>query len=381
MAIHSTKKRKRGGVPTTDDTLDTSKPTAVFHPGPGRTHTLSVALPGSIIANAQTHDLKSTLAGQIARALAVFCVDEVIIFDDGQSAPPPNSGPHSGNGNPENPYSGYSNPNYFLTHLLSYLECPPHLRIHLFPLHPDLRTAGSLPSLDMPHHLRAHEWCQYREGVTIQDASTASNTSEPHTSKKKKRKPPPTPAPTTLVNAGLGNPVAVDGSIPPYTRVTVKLPTASAPADFQTATLVAEAVAPSEPREQAGYYWGYTVRSASSLSTVFTECAYDGGYDLTFGTSERGVSLSELAPLEAGRSAIQPHKHMLIVFGGVAGLEAAVKTDSELVDMGVLEAEKLFDYWVNLCPGQGSRTIRTEEAVWLGLMGLRGVVVGNGTNS
>jgi len=233
----------------------------------------------------------------------------------------------------------------------------------------------------MPHHLRAHEWCQYREGVTIEDSSADPNPLEAQIPRKKKRKPPPTSASTTLVNAGLGNPVAVEGSIPPYTRVTVKLPTISAPADYQQASLTAEAVAPSEPREKAGYYWGYTVRSASSLSTVITECTYDGGYDLTFGTSERGVSLTELTTPQAGKGNIPPYKHMLIVFGGVAGLEAAVKADGELAAMGVLEAEKLFDYWVNLCPGQGSRTIRTEEAVWLGLMGLRGVVVENGVNT
>ena len=66
---------------------------------------------------------------------------------------------------------------------------------------------------------------------------------------------------------------------------------------------------------------------------------------------------------------------MLIVFGGVAGLEVAVDADPELVQMGVKEPQKLFDHWINLCPGQGSRTIRTEEAVWLGLMGLRDVVL------
>ena len=69
---------------------------------------------------------------------------------------------------------------------------------------------------------------------------------------------------------------------------------------------------------------------------------------------------------------------MLIVFGGVAGLEAAVKADEELVGMGVREPEKLFEWWVNLCPDQGSRTIRSEEAVWLGLMGLRDVVLERG---
>ncbi|KAL8643747.1 MAG: hypothetical protein Q9210_007573, partial [Variospora velana] len=78
------------------------------------------------------------------------------------------------------------------------------------------------------------------------------------------------------------------------------------------------------------------------------------------------------------QSQVPQFNHMLIVFGGVAGLEAAVEADDELRKMGVKEPKNLFDYWVNLCPGQGSRTIRTEEAIWLGLMGLREVVLSKG---
>lgn len=48
----------------------------------GRAYTLSVALPGSIIANAQTAELRTSLAGQVARALVIFNVDEVVVFDE-----------------------------------------------------------------------------------------------------------------------------------------------------------------------------------------------------------------------------------------------------------------------------------------------------------
>jgi len=48
----------------------------------GRTHTLSIAVPGSILANAQSAELQTYLAGQIARAATIFCVDEVVVFDD-----------------------------------------------------------------------------------------------------------------------------------------------------------------------------------------------------------------------------------------------------------------------------------------------------------
>lgn len=370
--------------------MDTSKPTAVFEATEGRKYTVSIALPGSIVAksvsifrvalssrscirySAQTPELRAVLAGQIARALAVFCVDEVVVFDDGQAAPNaeahnPNSGVQE-NGSENNSYSGSTDLNYFLAHILSYLETPPNLRKDLFPLHPDLRLAGSLPSLDMPHHLRTHEWCQYREGVAKLNIP-----------QRQERKIPRTPPGHTYVETGLRTRAFILGVISPETRVTIKFKDKEKPENIPGNELLADAVAPSAPREEAGYYWGYSVRSASCLSAVLTECSYDGGYDLTIGTSERGVPLSSLKSTKKSKShPIPEFTHMMIVFGGVAGLEVAVKADKELEGLGVKNPEALFDHWVNLCPGQGSRTIRTEEAVWLGLMGLRDIVLRKG---
>ena len=48
----------------------------------GRAYTVSVALPGSIIENAQSAELRTYLAGQVARALVIYSVDEVIVFDE-----------------------------------------------------------------------------------------------------------------------------------------------------------------------------------------------------------------------------------------------------------------------------------------------------------
>jgi predicted SPOUT superfamily RNA methylase MTH1 len=323
------KRKREGDLPE----VDTSKPSAVFTPTGGRLSTLSVALPGSIIANAKSHDQKTSLAGTIARALAVFCVDEVIIFND----EPPQADAQQPQGNE---YTAFSDSCHFLAHILSYLETPAYLRKSLFPMHPNLRTAGTLPSLDMPHHLRAGEWCAYREGITV---STANG--------------------TTSVDIGLPQKRLVeDLEIPPNTRVTLKLQKA----DF------AEAVAPTEPREAEGYYWGYTVRRCESLSAVFTECPFDGGYSISVGTSERGMPLSDVS----GLGVSQTEAHTLLVLGGVAGLETAAKNDVGLQRAGIKSSTvgELFDHWVNVCPGQGSRTIRTEEAVWLGLMGMKTVM-------
>ena len=263
------------------------------------------------------------------------------MFDDGQAE---TRAPEHGG------YTAFADPNYFLYHVLSYVETPPHLRRALFPMHPDLRTAGALPSLDMPHHLRGDEWCAYREGVAVRRTGGAGA--------------------GTVVDCGLEQQVSVPVELEVKTRVTVKLP--EQPVGGQH--LEAEAVSPDTPREEGGYYWGYSVRQAPSLGAVFTECTFDGGYDMSIGTSERGVAVSDV--LDAGNAAhIAPTwKHLILVFGGVAGLEAALSADTELQAAGVAEAKDLFDRWVNLVPGQGSRTIRTEEATWVGLAGLRSIV-------
>ncbi|KAG9832419.1 hypothetical protein KCU98_g12814, partial [Aureobasidium melanogenum] len=91
MSGHQSKKRKQDfhqpqqQHQSAEEEVDTSRPSAVFTPTGGRQHTVSIALPGSVIANAQSHDLKTMMAAQVARACAVFQVDEIVVFNDGQS--------------------------------------------------------------------------------------------------------------------------------------------------------------------------------------------------------------------------------------------------------------------------------------------------------
>jgi len=368
---HKTSRKQPPNQPSYSEDVVTSKPSAVFAPTGSRLHTLSVALPGSIIANAQSHEQKTLLAGIVARALAVFCVDEVVIFEDEVC---PGKARHLNELNTDE-YTGFLDPSHFLAHLLAYLETPPYLRRQLFAMHPNLRTAGTLPSLDIPHHLRANEWCDYREGVVVSE-NGENNVNDSTGLKKRKREGKGTDKPSskkpTFVDMGFGKIQLSDYGIPENTRVTMKFMSRDNPEEG------AEPVDPAAPRVEAGYYWGYTVRRCSSISSVFTECPFDGGYDLSFGTSERGSPVSSILA-EQGPS-IPKYSHLLVVFGGVAGIEAAIASDQDLLDKALApeHAAKLFDYWVNVLPGQGSRTIRTEEAVWLGLMALKGVVDGNG---
>lgn len=285
-------------------------------------------------------DQRTNIVSHLARALSVFNIDEVVIFDDSHPDSRPRNVDPSG-------YTGDVDPCGYLDHLLQYLEMPPFMRRTLLPLHPNLRGAGLLPSLDIPSHPHPSDWLPYCEGVTL-PAATKSGTGT-----------------GTVVDVGRKTQVTISDEVPPKTRITVKL-------DAEDSSR-GEPVDPAAPRTEGGYYWGYTTRRCSSLSAVFEEAPYDDGYDLSIGTSERGVPIAEAFPERKVRRGETTFNHLLIVFGGPRGLENAAENDPELNGMGIVRGrtKELFDHWIDILPGQGSRTIRTDEAVFIGLAGLR----------
>ncbi|URE17783.1 hypothetical protein MUK42_03493 [Musa troglodytarum] len=123
--------------------------------------TVNIAVAGSIIDNAQSLELATLLAGQVARAATIFRIDEVVVFDNRASSDV-DTVVRTGHDGDESE-SGAE----FLTMILRYLETPQYLRRRLFPTHKSLKFVGLLPPLDAPHHLRKHEWCSFREGVTL----------------------------------------------------------------------------------------------------------------------------------------------------------------------------------------------------------------------
>lgn len=193
------------------------------------------------------------------------------------------------------------------------------------------------------------------------------------------------------VKCGLPFPVKVSlpDSIQYPVRITLKFTNPDPPASWPNLSkaecegLEVEGGPSSLPREEEGYYWGYSVRRAACISEVLTHSEYEDGYDVVVGTSERGVPLDSVLPYAiAPRSRVEikdvkelppRFEHLLIVFGGVKGLEPAVASDPhpKLNALTKATAHTLFDAWVNLVEGQGSRTIRTEEAVLFGLHGLK----------
>jgi len=141
----------------------------------------------------------------------------------------------------------------FLARILQYLETPQYLRKVLFPMHPDLKNVGLTAPTDMPHHLRAGEWCRFREGIVLKRPTKAGQN-------------------VSWVNVGLQKDVCIDACIQAGVRVTVELDESTK----DSKQLHGTAVPPSAPRTKAGMYWGYQVRLATNLAAVWSECPHEG---------------------------------------------------------------------------------------------------------
>ncbi|GER25098.1 hypothetical protein STAS_00667 [Striga asiatica] len=313
-------KRKRKNTEKGEESINNSVPLATKKP------TITIALPGSIIDNAQSLELATRLAGQIARAATIFRIDEVVIFDNKSVSRDVSAETL------ENDLGEDESGAAFLVRILRYLETPQYLRKSLFPKHNSLRFVGLLPPLDAPHHLRKHEWASYREGsiltlhcITLEKVDQGSV--------------------GTLVDVGLSKNVIIDQVLERGRRVTVDMGT-----DRNLDAGPRKIVSSLTPMEK-GMYWGYKVRYAPNFSSLFNNCPYQGGYDYRIGTSEHGVAF------KPSKLALPSFKHLLIAFGGLAGLEECVEEDANLKGKDV---HSIFDSYLNTCPNQGSRTIRTE---------------------
>ncbi|RWA05171.1 hypothetical protein EKO27_g9935 [Xylaria grammica] len=273
MSYYDQDRQKKRRITREGDYVDTSKPTAFFQPSGGREWTVSVAVPGSVLSTCRRDDQRTGVVSHIARALAVFSIDEIVVFDDSPMDSRPTNVDPSG-------YTGDVDPCGYLDHLLQYMEMPPFMRRTLLPLHPNLKAAGLMASLDIPSHPHHTDWLPYCEGVTTSGA--------------------PANGSGTLVDVGRKNPVTISQDVPPKTRITLQID--------DNDWSVGEPVDPATPRTEGGYYWGYSVRRCNSLAAVFEECTYEGGYDMSVGTSERGLSIPDAFPekKKKGPGQLQP---------------------------------------------------------------------------
>lgn len=264
---------------------------------------LSLFIPSSFLVETKDDKIRTYKVGQIARAASVFRASEIII------------------------YRHDVDDSRFIDLVLRYAETPQYLRKKLFPLREELRYVGVLPPLRTPHHptvkrLSDVEIGEIREGVVTEVGSDDC----------------------ARVDIGVGSPARLCNAsgLEVDERVTVRI--------FSRRPLKAELASP-----QA--YWGYQTHIAGNLAEALGAQEGESDYDCVIATSRKGRALDpeylqELSPLR-GRVAV--------VFGSPnAGV------DEILGDEGY-SLEDITPHVVNTAPGQGTATIRTEEAVYISL--------------
>jgi predicted SPOUT superfamily RNA methylase MTH1 len=271
---------------------------------------LSVLLPNSIVSEVSDLQQKTIRMGFIGRALAIFRIGNIILYDDND--------PHT-----KNPAVEAK----LVATLLRYVETPQYLRKLLFPMENNLRYAGLLPPLRTPHHPLGGEKIKlgdYREAVVVQ--------SDKHGS---------------VLEIGLREKGVTSERLKVGRRLTIKL------VEYLDKGRVA--VQPFA-REQAGEYWGFEVGLAKTLADALKDLKAD----YVVGTSRYGKNLYEAV---RGIESSNPMR-VAVAFGGpYAGLQ-------EMCGRLGVDAKDLFDVVINTIPNQGTATVRTEEAlmVTLGLL-------------
>lgn len=347
----------------------------------GRTWTLSIALPSSILQNAQSPELQMYLAGQVARAAAIFCVDEIVVFTELETSPP-HEAQHKANMSKTDDIA-----EHFVT-ILKYMETPQYLRKHLFPRSNQLRLVGLLNPLAIPSHLAKNEHSRWREGVAVGRHGQVRHTYRRPFDDDASHNNRNAQSNTKYVDVGQKKLVEVEQYVQTGQRVTIDL--SKSGNDYERCPgkyLFGSIVDKRKPRSTDGIYWGYDVRQARSLAGVFSNSAVCNGYDLVVGTSEHGSPLG--TDQRSSDFALPAFSHVLLVFGGVQGLEHSAICDHTLRSIGIAQDENragsaasnaeqpphnvcdLFDFYVNTCSAQGSRTIRTEEAILISLAAIK----------
>ncbi|MEM2726908.1 MAG: putative RNA uridine N3 methyltransferase [Archaeoglobaceae archaeon] len=164
---------------------------------------LAVAIPSSALINETDEKIKTYKLGIIGRALAIFRVEEVIIYRD--------------------PILDETD---FIKAVLEYLETPQYLRKGLVPIDEKLRFVGVIPPLAIPSHKSKHlKIGELREGVVKRVA----------------------PDGTRWVDIGVEALAPLKCEEPKGARVTVRVVS-------KTPLLVEKA--------KADEYWGYKVKEA-----------------------------------------------------------------------------------------------------------------------
>lgn len=267
---------------------------------PRRSFHLSVGLPASFTRDIPHLREKTSRVGLVARALAIFRIDEIVIYNDIRNRTSEREG-------------------QLFEKLLRYQETPQYLRRMLFPPDSDLQFVGILPPLRLPNHPNPEK---PQVGAVREALVTDSGE-------------------TSLVNAGFSASVKVRSKLQKSKRVTIRV--ASIQPDLEGEVVQAN---------RLPIYWGFRV---TRPDFTLGKLVRSGQMGLTISTSRGGREIRGEIPML--NASLRSASKAIILFGSPdQGVEEILRTEE-------LDAEKVCDYNLNTIPHQGVETVRTEEAL------------------
>ncbi len=205
----------------------------------------------------------------------------------------------------------------FISDILTYMNTPQYLRKKVFPISRELKNVGILPPLRTPHHPTDEPKVgDYRQGYTIKRTKKG-----------------------TIVDIGADR----------LALCPVKL-SINKVFSFRILKLSKKdiLIEPDEP----DFYWGYKV--LSTYKDLY-ESIKEVKPDLIIGTSRYAQPITSV--LDELKRKMKDAEHLAILFGGpYSGLHEQIQGRKNIIDLEV-----------NTVPSQGTKTIRTEEAVLITL--------------
>jgi len=282
---------------------------AVFPP-PKRKTSIEVFIPASLLEDSPDLKMKTMKLGFIARAFAIYRVDKVVIY-------------------PDRSFDEQYDDMNFIELILSYMKTPQYLRKHVYPLMPELRYVGLLPPLATPNHPLARSSRdiseEYREGFVLKIKGGAA-----------------------IIDAGLERYITLKLSYVP-SRIKV--------GDFvllrvyrDNDRISCEVV----DKNSVSTFLCYDVQKIRHTIGKYLQRKRNY-YDLIIATSRYGVHITKIMNEIKGK--LKNARTIAVLFGGpYEGLFEILKREG-------LRLDEVTDFIINTIPYQGTRTVRTEEAI------------------
>jgi hypothetical protein len=244
---------------------------------------LSIAIPDSSLADESTILYKTKKISMIARACAIFKINQIFIYQDGKQN---------------------KNDSALLSTSLKYLETPQYFRKEIFPKTQLLKYAGVLQPLNISSHLTTSNQKMIKIG-DIRDALIINY-------KGKK-----------FLDIGINKPIQYFGKVKSGKRIAVQIKTIQPKLTLKEIS-----------REDIKDYWGYSVKERATLLSILS--TWKGKIILT---SKKGKNFTALD----AKKMTEPDEPMLIVFGTTnKGIYDILGTDIKKI-----QNAKIFNFFPN----------------------------------